>query len=74
MAFDDATRGPLLRLVTQARSLLVDEFTKQFQQHYGHVLQRPNEGSRRGVVLSGQRRDKRVMRLRTARRSCVPAW
>jgi len=35
MAFDDATRGRLQRLVTQARSLLADEFTKQFQQDYG---------------------------------------
>jgi hypothetical protein len=41
MAFDDTTRGSLLRIVTQDRSLLVDEFTKQFQQDYGHVLQRP---------------------------------
>jgi hypothetical protein len=35
MAFDDATRGRLQRLVAQARSLLVDEFTQQFQQDYG---------------------------------------
>ena len=35
MAFDDATRGRLQRLVTQARALLADEFTKQFQQDYG---------------------------------------
>jgi hypothetical protein len=35
MALDDATRGRLQRLATQARSLLVDEFTQQFQQDYG---------------------------------------
>lgn len=35
MAFDDATRGRLQRLVTQGRALLADEFTKQFQQDYG---------------------------------------
>jgi hypothetical protein len=35
MAFDDATRGRLQRFVTDARSLLIDEFTKQFQHDYG---------------------------------------
>jgi hypothetical protein len=35
MAFDDATRGRLQRFVTDARSFLIDEFTKQFQQDYG---------------------------------------
>jgi hypothetical protein len=35
MAFDDATRGRLQRFVADARSLLADEFTKQFQQDYG---------------------------------------
>jgi hypothetical protein len=35
MAFDDATRARLQRFVTSARSVLMDEFTKQFQQDYG---------------------------------------
>ena len=35
MAFDDTTRGRLQRFVTDARSLLIGEFTKQFQQDYG---------------------------------------
>lgn len=35
MAFDDATRGRLQRFVADARSLLAEEFTKQFQQDYG---------------------------------------
>ncbi len=35
MAFDDATRTRLQRFVADARSLLIDEFTKQFQHDYG---------------------------------------
>lgn len=35
MAFDDATRARLQRFVTNARSVLTDEFKKQFQQDYG---------------------------------------
>ena len=35
MAFDDATRLRLQRFVNQARALLSEEFTKQFQQDYG---------------------------------------
>ena len=35
MAFDDATRARLQRFVADARSLLIDEFTKQFQHDYG---------------------------------------
>lgn len=35
MAFDDATRGRLQKFVTEARSLLTDDFAKQFQQEYG---------------------------------------
>ena len=35
MAFDTATRGRLQRFVTDARSLLMGEFTAQFQQEYG---------------------------------------
>src|SRR5271166_1817253 len=35
MAFDDGTRGRLQRFVTDARSLLIGEFTKQFQHVYG---------------------------------------
>jgi len=35
MAFDDTTRGRLQRFVTAARTLLTEEFAKQFQQDYG---------------------------------------
>jgi hypothetical protein len=35
MAFDDATRTRLQRFVADARSLLIDEFTRQFQHDYG---------------------------------------
>jgi hypothetical protein len=35
MAFDDLTRGRLQRFVSDARSLLMNEFAKQFQQDYG---------------------------------------
>ncbi len=35
MAFDDTTRNRLQRFVTEARSVLTDEFAKQFQQDYG---------------------------------------
>jgi hypothetical protein len=35
MAFDTATRGRLQRFVSDARSLLMGEFTAQFQQAYG---------------------------------------
>jgi hypothetical protein len=35
MAFDNATRARLQRFVAEARSLLMDEFAKQFQQDYG---------------------------------------
>src|SRR5579864_965671 len=35
MAFDDGTRARLQRFVADARSLLIDEFTKQFQHDYG---------------------------------------
>lgn len=35
MAFDDATRAKLQRFVTESRSLLTNEFAKQFQQDYG---------------------------------------
>jgi hypothetical protein len=35
MAFDNATRARLQRFVTEARSLLINEFSKQFQQDYG---------------------------------------
>lgn len=35
MAFDDATRGRLQTFVTKTRSVLTDEFTRQFQQDYG---------------------------------------
>ena len=44
MAFDDTTRGRLQRFVTDARSLLIDEFTKQFQHDYGLD---PDSGARR---------------------------
>ena len=35
MAFDDPTRSRLQKFVADARSLLIDEFTKQFQHDYG---------------------------------------
>lgn len=35
MAFDDKTRARLQRFVTEARTVLADEFAKQFQQDYG---------------------------------------
>ncbi|WP_316214449.1 Eco57I restriction-modification methylase domain-containing protein [Bradyrhizobium sp. SZCCHNR2035] len=35
MAFDDATRGRLQTFVTKARSVLTEEFTKQFQEDFG---------------------------------------
>jgi hypothetical protein len=35
MAFDDPTRARLQKFVADARSLLIDEFTKQFQHDYG---------------------------------------
>ncbi len=35
MGFDNATRARLQRFVTDARTLLIEEFAKQFQQDYG---------------------------------------
>jgi len=35
MAFDQATRNRLLRLTTEVRALLVEEFTRQLQNDYG---------------------------------------
>ncbi|MBJ6127400.1 Eco57I restriction-modification methylase domain-containing protein [Microvirga splendida] len=35
MTFDNTTRARLQRFVSEARSLLMDEFSKQFQQDYG---------------------------------------
>lgn len=35
MAFDDATRGRLQTFVSKARSVLTEEFTKQFQEDFG---------------------------------------
>lgn len=35
MAFDQSTRNRLQRFVSEARSLLTDEFTRQLQQEYG---------------------------------------
>lgn len=35
MAFDDKTRARLQRFVAEARTVLADEFAKQFQQDYG---------------------------------------
>ena len=35
MSFDQATRNRLQRFVSDARSLLTDEFTRQLQQEYG---------------------------------------
>jgi hypothetical protein len=42
MAFDDATRGRLQTFVTKARSVMTDEFTKQFQEDFGLD---PNSGT-----------------------------
>ena len=35
MAFDQATRNKLARFVSDARSLLTEEFTRQLQHEYG---------------------------------------
>ena len=35
MAFDQSTRNRLQRFVSEARSLLTEEFTRQLQQEYG---------------------------------------
>ena len=60
MAFDDLTRGCLQRFVSDARGVLTDEFTRQFQNQYGL-------DAKSGAVADLERLDLDDSHLETAR-------
>ncbi len=64
MAFDDTTRTRLQRFVTEARSILTDEFAKQFQQDYGLD---PESGAVAGLESLAHLDDQRLATARILR-------
>ena len=64
MAFDQSTRNRLQRFVSEARSLLTEEFTRQLQQEYGMD---PRTGEVSDLVKLGHLDDARLEKARLLR-------